>query len=354
MHGCESAISAQWIGCRSKSELSVKTIVSTADVHRRDAFDYWHEMLCKRVVRHDCTPEDRRAFRATIRSSSVADIDLVEYESAPMQNDVTARHIAHANADALLVRRQIAGMFLFEQDGREAVLEAGDITLFDPSRPMRGKYSSGAKQLVLKVPRRQLETRVGDVRQVVARAIKPLEAEQGLTSAYLAMLPTYADGLQAAAAHIVRDQTLDLVAVSLAKAMGWGRPRLSSARSLVLVNVRAAIETRLGDPTLDSRTVAAAAGVSVRYANSVLADDGTSIMRLIRTRRLERCRRALEDPSQSHRTVSEIAYSWGFSDMTHFGRSFRAAFGSLPSEYRARLYRGSGAGCRRDLAEPAR
>ena len=116
--------------------------------------------------------------------------------------------------------------------------------------------------------------------------------------------------------------------------MDRGKPRLSSARSLVLVNVRAAIEARLSDRSLDAATVAAAAGVSVRYANAVLAADGTSITRLIWSRRLERCRQALQDPIQMHRRVSEIAYSWGFSDMTHFGRSFRAAFGSLPSEYR--------------------
>jgi AraC family transcriptional activator of tynA and feaB len=290
------------IGRRSKWEAVVKTVFSTADVHQRDAFDYWHEILCKRVVRHDCTPEDRQAFRAKLQSASLADIDLVYYESAPMQNDVTARHVGHANADELFVRRQIAGVFAVEQDSREAVLEAGDITLLDPRRPMHGKYLNGARQLILKVPRRQLEARVGDVRQMIARSIKPSEAEHGLTSAYLAM-----DG---------------------------ARPRLSSARSLVLGNVRAAIEARLTNPALDCETVAAAAGVSVRYANAVLAEDGTSIMRLIRARRLERCRHALEDPSQSHRTVSEIAYGWGFSDMTHFGRSFRAAFGSLPSEYR--------------------
>ena len=74
--------------------------------------------------------------------------------------------------------------------------------------------------------------------------------------------------------------------------------------------------------------------VSVRYANAVLAEDGTLIMRLIKERRLERCRSALEDPSQAHRSLSEIAYSWGFSDLAHFGRSFRVAFGSLPSQYR--------------------
>jgi AraC family transcriptional activator of tynA and feaB len=315
---------------------AVKTIFSTADVHQRDAFDYWHEMLCKKVIGHDCTPKDRRGFSASIQFAFLTDIALVQYESAPVQNDVTRHHVVHANADELLVRRQLAGVFIAEQDGREVVLEAGDITLFDPRRPMRGKYFDGAKQLVLKVPRRQLEARVGDVRQAVARSIKPLEAEHGLTSTYLRMLPTYADGLGAAAACIVRDQTLDLVAVSLAKAMAGGRPRLSSSRSLILVNVRAAIEARLSDPALDAKTVAAAAGVSVRYANAVLAEDGTSIMRLVWARRLEHCRRALTDPSQAHRAVRQIAFGWGFSDMTHFGRSFRAAYGSLPSDYRKR------------------
>jgi AraC family transcriptional activator of tynA and feaB len=310
------------------------TVFSTADVHQRDAFAYWHEVLCRKVVRHDCTPEHRQTFRATLRSASLADIDLVHYESAPMLNDVTVRHLGHANADQLLVRRQIAGAFAVEQDGRETVLEAGDITVLDPRRPMRGTYLSGARQLVLMIPRRQLEARVGDVRPVIARSIKPSRAEHGFTSAYLAMLPTYADKLGAAAVDIVRDQTLDVIAVSLATAMEGGRPRLSSARSLVLLTVRAAIEARLTDPALDPETVAAAAGVSVRYANAVLAEDGTSIMRLIRARRLEHCQRALKDRSQTHRTVSEIAYGWGFSDMTHFGRSFRAAFGLLPGEYR--------------------
>jgi AraC family transcriptional activator of tynA and feaB len=90
------------------------------------------------------------------------------------------------------------------------------------------------------------------------------------------------------------------------------RPRLSSAKALVLLNVRAVIEARLTDHGLDAQKVADAAGVSVRYANAALADEGMSIMRLIQSRRLARCRYALEDPNQSHRTVSEIAYGWDF------------------------------------------
>ena len=150
------------------------------------------------------------------------------------------------------------------------------------------------------------------------------------------MLPTHAGNLGAVAEEIVADQALDLVAVSFAKAMEGDRPRVSSARSLALVNLRAAVEARLADPALDPERIAAAAGVSVRYANAVLAQEGTSITRLIQTRRLARCRQALEDPLQGHWTISEIAYGWGFSDMTHFGRRFKAAFGSSPRDYRRR------------------
>jgi AraC-like DNA-binding protein len=86
--------------------------------------------------------------------------------------------------------------------------------------------------------------------------------------------------------------------------------------------------------------MADAVGVSVRYANGVLAEHDTSICRLIRARRLARCRYALEDPNQTHRTVSEIAYGWGFSDMTHFGRRLKEAYGILPSEYQVLARRG--------------
>jgi AraC-like DNA-binding protein len=80
--------------------------------------------------------------------------------------------------------------------------------------------------------------------------------------------------------------------------------------------------------------VAATAGVSVRYANPLLTQEGTSIVRLVQSRRLDRCHRALKDPLQAHRTVTEIASSRGFSDMTYFGRRFKAAYGILPSELR--------------------
>ena len=33
--------------------------------------------------------------------------------------------------------------------------------------------------------------------------------------------------------------------------------------------------------------------------------------------------------------INDIAYGWGFCDMTHFGRSFKATYGISPQHYRS-------------------
>lgn len=146
------------------------------------------------------------------------------------------------------------------------------------------------------------------------------------------MLPSLAGKMKPTSADIVGSHTLDLIAVSLVKTLDSGKARVSSTKAHVLLSIRSIVEARLRDPILDAQAVADAAGVSVRYANDVLAHYDTSINRLIQARRLARRRYALEDPDQAHRTVCEIAYGWGFSHMTHFARRFKKAYGILPSE----------------------
>jgi AraC-like DNA-binding protein len=312
----------------------MQPVFSTRDAHPRERFDYWHEVARKNIVYHDVLPDDRLRFAAEMEAGALADVGFIRCIHSPLTISRTADHIARATTDDLLVCRQIAGTLALEQDGRDVVLEAGDLTLIDPMLPYSGTSPSGSDLLVLKLPRRELEARIGKVQSMVARAMKPVDPETSLASSFLATLPAHMGKMSRVAEDVLKHQTVDLIAVSLAKMMQSGRPRISSARGLVLLKVRAAIETRLSDPALDGKAVAAAAGVSVRYANAVLAEVGTSLARYIQERRLARCRRALEDPQQAHRSLSEIAYGWGFSDMTHFGRSFRKTYEMLPSVYR--------------------
>jgi AraC-like DNA-binding protein len=132
----------------------------------------------------------------------------------------------------------------------------------------------------------------------------------------------------------IAHQALDLVALAFAADAAIGHVALSSRRGATLLRLKATIEGALYDHTLKPVDAAAAAGIGVRYANALLAEEDTSLERYIVLRRLQHCHKALVDPAQARRTVSDIAYSYGFSDLSHFTRRFKAQFGCLPRDCR--------------------
>jgi AraC family transcriptional activator of tynA and feaB len=312
----------------------LEVVFSTQEVHPRDRFDYWHSVACSNIADHASVADCRHSFEASLRCGTIGDIGLVQFENSAMAISRTRYHADKSASDDLLVCRQDAGSLALQQAGRELTLEAGTITLIDPRLPYEGKFSSGSRLLVFKIPRHLLEVRLGNARDIAALPLKPLNGKESLISSFLAMLAAHAGRLELTTENILQNQVVDLLASSFASALNKSSLPISSTRSLTCFRVRAAIEKHIVDPCLNTKRVAEAAGVSVRTANAALAGDNTSISRLLLERRLARCKAALGDLRQMHRTVSEIAYGWGFSDMTHFGRKFKAAFGMLPSEYR--------------------
>jgi AraC family transcriptional activator of tynA and feaB len=131
----------------------MKTLFSTADVRVSHRFDYWHSVACENIVDHDSIPENRRAFRAELQSGTLDDLGLVLFENSPMSISHTVRHLARAAIDEIFVCRQVGGQLAFEQDGREVLLEPGDMTLLDPRLPYAGTFFRSSRLLVLKIPR---------------------------------------------------------------------------------------------------------------------------------------------------------------------------------------------------------
>jgi AraC-like DNA-binding protein len=65
--------------------------------------------------------------------------------------------------------------------------------------------------------------------------------------------------------------------------------------------------------------------------------DGTTLTEFVRDQRLSRSRRILLNRQAQHLSISEIAYSVGFNDLSHFNRLFRRRFGCSPGEMRRSL-----------------
>jgi AraC-like DNA-binding protein len=50
--------------------------------------------------------------------------------------------------------------------------------------------------------------------------------------------------------------------------------------------------------------------------------------------RLEGCGAALRDPNQRALNISDIAYRWGFNDLSYFNKAFRTQYDMTPGEWR--------------------
>jgi transcriptional regulator GlxA family with amidase domain len=136
-------------------------------------------------------------------------------------------------------------------------------------------------------------------------------------------------------ANRIANNLLDLLGVALSKPVRYALPEPTTHAAAMLRRVKEQIESRIDDESLTAGSIGKSTRMSVRYINKLFEKEDYSLARWIRTRRLERCRRDLEDPAQRGRRVGDIAYAHGFKNVTNFNRVFRARYGCAPRALRS-------------------
>jgi AraC family transcriptional activator of tynA and feaB len=307
-------------------------------VHIRDRLAYWREEASRIYVAHEFNTRIGRSFNGEISVASLGSINLAAFKCDECLVERTPRCLKGADDDDVLLCRQVLGSMIVRQDGRDVATAPGDIYLLDPRRPFTLNVGADGRSLVFKVPRWEVQARLGEIASYTATAVPRGQPVAALASDFLTMVAERADAIDESMAPKLAQQALDLVALAFETGAG-AVARLSSTRTTTLLRLKSIIEARLSDPSLKPAIVAEAAGISIRYANALLAHEGTSLERFIMLRRLQHCRLALEDPVQLTRTVGDIAYSCGFADLSHFTRRYKAQFGRSPGESRPELLR---------------
>jgi AraC-like DNA-binding protein len=108
----------------------------------------------------------------------------------------------------------------------------------------------------------------------------------------------------------------------------------STLRDTQLLRVKQYIEAHLGNPDLSPIMIADANRISLRYLHCLFEPEATTVLQYVIKERLLRCHRELANPKMSRRTITDIAFSWGFQSSTHFGRRFKETYGVSPVEFR--------------------
>jgi AraC-like DNA-binding protein len=296
-----------------------------------DRADSWRELLHATIGQlepHGVPDEVRAGDLGAVRVAVLSQRD-------PGGARRMARHVRRSDSELYKVDVLVRGRGVIEQDGRQAALEAGDLTFVDLARPARWAMASSLTCIGIVFPPAMLPLRREQVAPLTAVRIAGDENSGALASSFARQLVGHLDDPGALRARL-GTALLDLLAVALGSRLDRAveLPPESRQRELVL-RIRAFIEENLGDPDLTPGMIAAAHYVSVRYLHKLFETESATVAEWIRRRRLERCRRDLLDPALRALPVSAIAARWGLLNAAHFSRAFRAAYGAAPQEYRA-------------------
>jgi AraC-like DNA-binding protein len=316
--------------------------LTTAEVRPQDGFDYWNDVVSSTFVPLECRNGAPAGFHGELANVSLGDLQLTRVTAAPHAVRRTRRTIARNDPGVLKVVTQISGTGRISQDGRDAELAPGDLTLYDTTRPYTLSFDEPAEfeTFVVMFPGELLGLSADDVRRVTAVRVCGREGIGALVSPFLLGLAQTTGTDATVLSSRLAANVLALLETVYRERLDLcpGEPeRLSQAR---LLSIQQWLQRRLGDPELSPESIAAAHHISVRYLHRLFAAEGTSVSRWVKERRLEGCRGELGDPSLVRFSVAAVAARWGMLDAAAFSRSFRAAFGLSPREYRMRALTG--------------
>jgi AraC-like DNA-binding protein len=320
----------------------MSTVIRTDQVPAADRVDFVEDMAASMWVPMKIRPlhEADTNFCGEFRASGLGAMQVVVMEVMPADVRRTPELICQADPDMVKMVLICGGnSCVVEQGGRQAQVSAGDLTCYDTRRPYKVTIGVDGNRptqvMTFMFPPSMLPLCRSRLKDLTAIRIPASAGVGDLTSQFLLQLARNIDHYSPAEAARLSTAALEVLATRLAGEMDirdWGTPE--DRRHALLTTIQAFIQRHLGDPGLSPAMIAAAHHVSLRSLHQLFHDEGLTVAGWIRRRRLEGCRRDLSDPALDSRPVAAIAARWGFSSPGDFSRTFRAAHGLPPAEYR--------------------
>jgi AraC-like DNA-binding protein len=272
-------------------------------------------------------------FRGSVAHARSGGVVFSVVDATPHSVERTAALIERTPEQHIKVELQVSGTGLLIQDGREVVLQPGDLSIYDTSRPYTLEFDEDYRCFVVMFPASMSEIPLADLAQFTATPLSRTGGLGPVVSPYLLSIAADLGRFDMQVGARLAHSSLHLVNTMLLREIEE-TAGTTTPKSRQFTEVTAYIENHLGDAELTPASIAAAHFVSLRSLHALFQSHGESVSAWIRHRRLSRCHSELSDRAHSTESVAQIANRWGFSDASHFSRAFRAAFGVPPSTLR--------------------
>ncbi|MET7728248.1 helix-turn-helix domain-containing protein [Streptomyces mirabilis] len=316
----------------------METVLRTEELPVADRFEWWCELTARALIPTVFTSNYADDFRAVVRTLELgtAQVSVLSYPS--LRSRRTSVMVRRSDPELYQLALTLRGGQGLSHCGREALVKAGDLVLYDTSHPFDAwafPDGSTAEVIIVHVPRAALALPAAKVDRLLAVPLPGGTGMGALLAQFLTRLAAESASYGPQDTGRLGGVTVDLITAFLAHHLDTeDSVPAESRQQALMVSIYSFVERNLGDPRLSPAVVAAAHHISVRQLHRLFQHYGITVAAFIRQQRLECARRDLAEPLLRVRPVHAIAARWGFPRPADFTRAFRTAYGVPPSEYR--------------------
>jgi AraC-like DNA-binding protein len=276
---------------------------------------------------------DDAPFRARIQARRISSYDVLSVQAPSHWMELRARDGSASNSYFILY---FMGCATIGTRRGAMDIPASGLAVINPQRHETLQSTQEINYRSLRIPRHLLDSHIAP--RHWPNNVIPLQPDRpigALISAYAGTLLADGPSLDDSHADTVMESLCRLIALGIKDDDPRQGSHQQAVRAARLARVKRVIQPWLADPELSPAAAAAKLKMSTRTLHLLFRDSGDTFSGHVMRCRLDACRAALTDPAQIERSVADIAFGWGFSNLTTFYRAFRTAFDMTPLEMRS-------------------
>jgi len=300
--------------------------LSTAGLGPKKQLQRWSDALTNLCGQFEVDPLEASTLEGKINYTTVSKLKLCQIEASQHRISHTIVRSHSSEHPYVKILFQTYGISYFEQNGVQIQIKPGDCLAYDVSCPHTIVSPALTRHEVVIVPKDLLRERGFNFSKMSACKLSARDGTGRIAHDLVHAAFDEAAKLSANSAVGVADSLIDLLLLPLREA-DTTFDRVGP--EAMYVRAQAYIREHLRDPDLSIDRISAALGCTKRYLHMLFSERGMTVSDYIWRARLQHCRQELE--THAGKTITDVAFSWGFSSSSHFSRVFRKCYGVVPS-----------------------
>ena len=314
--------------------------VTTTSIPTRERAEFWSDLVSRHVTPMRIEPAGKLALHGEIEPRVIGDLGVAQVSGVGVHALHTGAHIARARDHVYAACVHLEGEARITRRGEAIALRRGDIFITDSRHEFTLDLERPWRHLLITLPTSCLDSRVARPELLPGAVLRDHPLAR-LWASHLATGFALAGELSSTAATLFARHSVDLLAQLLDESHRDHLTASDAWRAAMFLSACEVIALKFGDPDLTPDQIAREIGVSSRTLARVFAANNETIMRRVFDERARQAARLLAAPESAHRSVTDIAFTCGFNDLSHFGRIFAGKMHMTPSQWRRRAVAGS-------------